>query len=197
MPDCQDSACLRAIPTIAPVDCIRTFQLWSAPDETNDGSGQVPARAAVTFALADRYQSRSCCGRGSASSCAFAGGPSGLLIFLEVFHFFLKHLLHFAFRLEDRGHFHLELLCDGGAGLALNGGQAAFGREVKLWDVASTQEILTLPVLEDREERGRRVSAIRFFADGQRLIAALEDGTCQYWDAAPPANGWHQGAGVK
>jgi WD40 repeat protein len=66
-----------------------------------------------------------------------------------------------------------------------------FGRTVKLWDLASLQEILTLPVLEpeDRRAIGSGVMALRFTSDGQRLLAALADGTCQYWEATPPPVG--------
>jgi WD40 repeat protein len=64
----------------------------------------------------------------------------------------------------------------------------AFGKTVKVWDVSSAQEILTLPMLEtqDKEAGPRAVAALRFTPDGHRLIAALMDGTCRYWEATPP-----------
>jgi WD40 repeat protein len=60
----------------------------------------------------------------------------------------------------------------------------ARGREVKLWDAASGQEILTLPLLDDAPP-SFHVLALTFSPDGQRLLAALSDGTVQAWDATP------------
>jgi WD40 repeat protein/tRNA A-37 threonylcarbamoyl transferase component Bud32 len=66
----------------------------------------------------------------------------------------------------------------------------AFGLTVKLWDLASTQEILTLPAPEPEQRAlADHVSALRFTPDGRRLMAALSDGSCHYWDASPPAPG--------
>ncbi len=51
-------------------------------------------------------------------------------------------------------------------------------RTVRLWDVATGQEILTL--------RGHRpIWSVRFVSDGRRLVGASADGTIQVWDATP------------
>jgi WD40 repeat protein len=92
---------------------------------------------------------------------------------------------------ENRG----ELPCPGvggfhGLALTPDGSRVAtaFGATVKLWDLASLQEILTLPIPEpeDPGRSGGGVMALRFTPDGRRLLAALDDGTCQYWEATPP-----------
>ena len=62
----------------------------------------------------------------------------------------------------------------------------AFGRQVKLWDIRSGQELLTLSLPEvanPSNETG--VAALAFSPDGQRLYAALADGTVRYWEAMP------------
>ncbi|HZY89501.1 MAG TPA: protein kinase, partial [Gemmataceae bacterium] len=62
----------------------------------------------------------------------------------------------------------------------------AVGREVKLWDVAGGQEVLSLPLLDSEPGRGFvGVGRLAFSPDGRRLLAALRDGTVQYWDATP------------
>jgi eukaryotic-like serine/threonine-protein kinase len=64
----------------------------------------------------------------------------------------------------------------------------AFGATVMLWDFASRQEILTLPISDQRDERiaSKEVMALQFTPDGNRLLAAMSDGTCLYWEATPP-----------
>src|SRR5262249_54065324 len=100
----------------------------------------------------------------------------------------------FLWELES-GEYKGELPCPGvggfhGLALSPSGNQVptAFGDTVKLWDLDSTQEILTLPVLdpEDKETGYVGVAALGFWLDGHRLIAALSDGPCQYWEATPP-----------
>jgi WD40 repeat protein len=99
----------------------------------------------------------------------------------------------FLWELES-GEYRGELPCPGvggfhGLAVTRDGSRVAtaFGQTIKLWDVASTQEILTLPVLEQIEKGGwGNAGALRFTPDGHRLIAALGDGTCQYWEATPP-----------
>jgi WD40 repeat protein len=55
----------------------------------------------------------------------------------------------------------------------------SWDRTVRLWDLASGQEILTL--------RGhtRPVGSVRFISDGNRLISASADRTVRIWDATP------------
>ncbi|MFN0055579.1 MAG: protein kinase domain-containing protein [Planctomycetales bacterium] len=57
-------------------------------------------------------------------------------------------------------------------------------REVKLWDVASGQEILTLPLAEPGTPESAPVAALSWSADGQRLHAALRDGSFLAWSAS-------------
>jgi WD40 repeat protein len=58
------------------------------------------------------------------------------------------------------------------------------GRLVKLWDVRTGQEALTLPLPPVYpEERAPHVVALAYTADGQRLRAALRDGSVVEWDA--------------
>jgi WD40 repeat protein len=60
------------------------------------------------------------------------------------------------------------------------------GRLVKLWDVRTGQEALTLPLPQIYpEERAPHVVALAYTADGQRLRAALRDGSVVEWDATP------------
>ncbi len=60
------------------------------------------------------------------------------------------------------------------------------GRLVKLWDVRTGQEALTLPLPQVYpEERAPHVVALAYTADGQRLRAALRDGSVVEWDATP------------
>ena len=62
----------------------------------------------------------------------------------------------------------------------------AAGRQVKLWDVKTGQEALTLPFAQLRpDERAAQVAALAWSADGQRLRAALRDGSVVEWDATP------------
>jgi WD40 repeat protein len=60
----------------------------------------------------------------------------------------------------------------------------AADREVKLWDVESGQEVLSLPLV-DSDPAFNGVGRLAFSPDGRRLLAALRDGTVQYWDATP------------
>jgi WD40 repeat protein len=64
-------------------------------------------------------------------------------------------------------------------------------RDVKVWDVATGQEVLSLPLgLDARQEASRvqiTVAALEFSRDGHQLFAALHDGTVRYWDATPVA----------
>lgn len=96
----------------------------------------------------------------------------------------------------ESGEYHGELACPGDPGfraLAVmpDGSRVAtvFGRTVKLWDLRSTQEILTLPVLEPVEKgsfsAGGSRWALQFTADGYQLLATLADGSSQYWEATP------------
>ena len=60
------------------------------------------------------------------------------------------------------------------------------GRLVKLWDVRTGQEALTLPLPQTNlDERAPHVVALAYTADGQRLRAALRDGSVVEWDATP------------
>ena len=97
----------------------------------------------------------------------------------------------------ESGNYRGELACPGDPGfraLAVmpDGSRVAtvFGRTVKLWDLGSTQEILTLPVLEPAEKGsipvGGNRCALQFSQDTHQLIATLSDGTSQYWEATPP-----------
>ncbi len=62
----------------------------------------------------------------------------------------------------------------------------ATGRQVKLWDVRTGQEALTLPMRQLMpEEHPANVVALAWTADGQRLRAALSDGSVIEWDATP------------
>ncbi len=62
----------------------------------------------------------------------------------------------------------------------------AAGREVKLWDIASGQEALTLPLVALKpDDRAPPVAVLMFSPDGQRLRAALRDGSVVEWDATP------------
>jgi serine/threonine protein kinase/WD40 repeat protein len=69
-------------------------------------------------------------------------------------------------------------------------------RELKFWDTASGQELLTLPLTMCQDEffdlgkflfslPFRDVVALSFTPDGSRLYAVLRDGTILYWDASP------------
>jgi WD40 repeat protein len=93
-----------------------------------------------------------------------------------------RHVLH--------GH---SLAQPGGAAFSADGRRlaTAVGREVKLWDVDSGQEVLSLPLLDSEPGRGFiGVGRLAFSPDGRRLLAALRDGSVQYWDATPlPAAG--------
>jgi WD40 repeat protein len=61
----------------------------------------------------------------------------------------------------------------------------AVGHEVKLWDAATGQEVLTLPLPELAPNRPSGVRALAFSPDGRTLQAAIHDGTCIAWDAPP------------
>jgi serine/threonine protein kinase/WD40 repeat protein len=62
----------------------------------------------------------------------------------------------------------------------------AAGRQVKLWDARTGQEALTLPLRQLLpEEQAAGVVALAWTADGQRLRAALSDGSVIEWDATP------------
>ncbi len=93
-----------------------------------------------------------------------------------------RHVLH--------GHSYAQ---PGGAAFSADGRRlaTAVGREVKLWDVDSGQEVLSLPPLDSEPGRGFvGVGRLAFSPDGRRLLAAMRDGSVQYWDATPlPAPG--------
>jgi eukaryotic-like serine/threonine-protein kinase len=62
----------------------------------------------------------------------------------------------------------------------------AAGRQVKLWDARTGQEALTLPLRQLMpDEHPANVVALAWTADGQRLRAALSDGSVIEWDATP------------
>ena len=62
----------------------------------------------------------------------------------------------------------------------------AAGRQVKLWDARTGQEALTLPLRQLLpDEHPANVVALAWTADGQRLRAALSDGSVIEWDATP------------
>jgi WD40 repeat protein len=73
----------------------------------------------------------------------------------------------------------------GGLAFSPDGKRAvsARGSEVKLWEIPSGREIVTLPVL-DQGERPEGVAAVAFTADGRRLLAAGSNGSVQAWDSA-------------
>ena len=77
---------------------------------------------------------------------------------------------------QDRGIF-------GGIAFSPDGRRLATANstEVKLWDTADGQEILTLPRLPDGKDL-KGVAALAFSPDGKRLIAALRDGRVEIWD---------------
>jgi WD40 repeat protein len=54
---------------------------------------------------------------------------------------------------------------------------------VKIWDAASGQELLSLTTPAQKPYRA--VFCLAFIPDGNRLLAALNDGTAKYWDATP------------
>jgi WD40 repeat protein len=60
---------------------------------------------------------------------------------------------------------------------------SAWGREVKLWEIPSGLEILTLPVL-DPGHQIQGIAALTFTPDGGRLLAAGRDGSVLAWDSA-------------
>jgi WD40 repeat protein len=67
-------------------------------------------------------------------------------------------------------------------GLAISPDQkrlaTAASREVKIWDLRSGQEAVTLPVPESPQ----RVVALGWTTDGQRLRAAFGDASVVEWD---------------
>ena len=73
----------------------------------------------------------------------------------------------------------------GGLAFSPDGKRAvsATGSEVKLWEIPSGREIVTLPVL-DQGERPQGVAAVAFTPDGRRLLAAGVSGSVQAWDSA-------------
>lgn len=79
----------------------------------------------------------------------------------------------------------------GGMAFSPDGRRAASARgdEVKLWEIPSGREILTLPVL-DPGARDMGIAALAFTPDGRRLLAAGRNGSVQAWDAVdvPPAS---------
>lgn len=56
--------------------------------------------------------------------------------------------------------------------------------EVKIWDPVTWQELLTLSLPAEKEPH--RIIALSFSKDGNKLLAALSDGTVWVWDASPP-----------
>jgi WD40 repeat protein len=58
----------------------------------------------------------------------------------------------------------------------------AANREVKLWDARSGQELLTLPLPEAGADAKLDVVALAWSTDGERLRAALRDGSTCEWD---------------
>jgi WD40 repeat protein len=74
-----------------------------------------------------------------------------------------------------------------GVAISPDGSRLATGgaREVKLWDVRSGQEILNLPLPQpEAADRPPRVGNLAWSADGQRLRAALTDGSVVEWDGS-------------
>jgi serine/threonine protein kinase/WD40 repeat protein len=62
----------------------------------------------------------------------------------------------------------------------------SYGAEVKVWDIGSGQEALALPLpAPGPEERPPQVAALAWSTDGQRLRAALRDGSAVEWDGRP------------
>jgi WD40 repeat protein len=57
--------------------------------------------------------------------------------------------------------------------------------EVKLWDLATGQEILTLPLSDIVSAEKPRVAALQWTADGQQLRAVSPDGAVLTWDGSP------------
>jgi WD40 repeat protein len=55
----------------------------------------------------------------------------------------------------------------------------AYGRVVRLWDTATGQEILTLPLVGEDV----RVLALGFVSERGRILAALSDGSIRAWEA--------------
>lgn len=60
---------------------------------------------------------------------------------------------------------------------------SASGLQVKIWDAASGQELLSLTA--PAQKPYSMVFGLAFTPDGNRLLAALNDGTVKYWDATP------------
>jgi len=83
-----------------------------------------------------------------------------------------------------QGHAFMKLT---GVAISPDGSRLATGgaREVKLWDVRSGQEILNLPLPQpEAADRPPRVGNLAWSADGQRLRAALTDGSVVEWDGS-------------
>jgi WD40 repeat protein len=51
---------------------------------------------------------------------------------------------------------------------------------LRLWDLATTQEILSLPV-----PGGELVMGLAFTADGRRLVTTWNTGAVRVWDSRP------------
>lgn len=60
---------------------------------------------------------------------------------------------------------------------------SASGLQVKTWDAATGQKLLSLTAPAQKPYSA--VQDLAFTPDGNRLLAALNDGTVKYWDATP------------
>jgi WD40 repeat protein len=76
-------------------------------------------------------------------------------------------------------------LMPGAVAFSLDGKRmaSANGLQVKIWDAASGQELLSLTAPAKKPYSA--VFGLAFTPDGNHLLAALNDGTVQYWDATP------------